>query len=120
MTKPDRTNARRAWVLRKLALTRMRQKAWREQPVKMEAIRRQATLESKAVRVKKNEQLRSMIATWPKTMTPPELKQLVSANLEYAKRYSSLTYRFTRCGLLRFGEDGLWHNLCHLPDFLQS
>ena len=115
MSNDDRTKARRAYVLRKLALTRSRQKAWREQPEKMEAIRRQATVEAKAVRERNNEHLRAILRGWPEKMTPGELKQLVEQRLDYAGKYSSLTYRLTRCGLLRFDADGYWHNLCSLP-----
>ena len=115
MTKPNRTTARRGWVLRKLALTRLRQKAWREQPEKMEAIRRQATDEAKAVREKNNERLRTVLQGWPEKMSPSELRALVDEHLQYDGKYQSLTYRFTRCGLLRFDVDGHWHNLCHLP-----
>ena len=115
MTKPDRTTARRGWVLRKLALTRLRQKAWRDQPEKMEAIRQKATEEAKAVRERNNEQLKAIVATWPERMSSQELKDIVEQSIDYEGRYSSLTYRFTRCGLLRYDSDGYWHNLCHLP-----
>ena len=115
MTKPNRTTARRGWVLRKLALTRLRQKAWREHPDKMEAIRRQATEEAKAVKERKDHLLRMVISTWPEKMTAAELKQIVEQSLDYSGRYSSLTYRFTRKGMLRFDTDGFWHNLCRLP-----
>ena len=115
MTKPNRTKARRGWVLRKLALTRLRQKAWREHPEKMEAIRRQATDEAKAVRERKDMALREVVRTWPEKMTAAELKDIVEQSLDYKGKYSSLTYRFTRKGMLRFEADGYWHNLCHLP-----
>lgn len=102
-------------MLRKLQLTRSRQKAWREDRPKMEAIRRQATARAKAVKDEKDMALRRLIATWPAKMSPEELRTLAQENIEYGKkRYSSLTYRFTRKGMLRFGADGLWHNLCHL------
>lgn len=115
MTKPNRTTARRGWVLRKLALTRARQKAWREHPEKMEAIRKQATEKAKTVREGNNERLRLIVGTWPEKMTTEELRTNVEQYLDYEGKYSSLTYRFSRCGLLRFEADGLWHNLCHLP-----
>lgn len=115
MTKPSRTTARRGWVLRKLSLTRLRQKAWREQPERMEAIRRQATEEAKTVKDRKDMALRQIIATWPAKMTASELKDIVEQTLDYDGRYSSLTYRFSRKAMLRFETDGYWHNLCHLP-----
>lgn len=115
MNRPDRTTARKGWVLRKLSLTRLRQKAWREQPEKMEAIRRQATEEAKAVKERNNQGLRQIVATWPERMTAGELKAIVERDIDYDGKYSSLTYRFTRCKMLRFDADGTWHNLCRLP-----
>lgn len=115
MNNDDRTKARRAYVLRKLALTRSRQKAWREHPEKMEAIRRQATAEAQAVRERNNDHLRNILRGWPEKMSPADLKQLVGEWLDYSGKYSSLTYRMTRCKLLRFEVDGYWHNLCTLP-----
>jgi hypothetical protein len=81
----------------------------------MEAIRRQATEEAKAVREKNNERLRTVLQGWPEKMSPSELRALVDEHLQYDGKYQSLTYRFTRCGLLRFDADGHWHNLCNLP-----
>lgn len=81
----------------------------------MEAIRRQATEEAKAVKERKDMALRQVISTWPEKMTASELRQIVEQSLEYDGRYSSLTYRFTRKGMLRFDSDGFWHNLCRLP-----
>ena len=115
MTKPNRTKARRGWVLRRLSLTRLRQKAWREQPEKMEGIRKQATEKAKAIKDEKNKNLMALLSTWPERMTCDELKEIVARDIEYKGKYSSLTYRFTRKGLLRFMADGYWHNLCHLP-----
>jgi hypothetical protein len=115
MTKPNRTTARRGWVLRKLALTRVRQKAWRDNPTRMEAIRQKATDEAKAVKERKDMALRHIIGTWPAKMTSAELKAIVQQTLDYDGRYSSLTYRFSRKGMLRYDVDGFWHNLCTLP-----
>lgn len=115
MTKPNRTKARRGWILRKLNLTRYRQKAWREQPERMEHIRQQATEAAKAIKEGKDKALREVISTWPAKMTSAELKEIVEQTLEYDGRYTSLTYRFTRKAMLRYETDGYWHNLCHLP-----
>lgn len=115
MTKPNRTKARRGWILRKLSLTRYRQKAWREQPERMEHIRQQATEAAKAVKEEKDKALREVISTWPVKMTSAELKDIVEQTLDYRGRYTSLTYRFTRKAMLRYDIDGYWHNLCHLP-----
>ena len=115
MTKPNRTTARRGWVLRKLSLTRLRQKAWREEPVRMEGIRKQATEKAKAIKDEKHQNLKALVSTWPERMTCDELKEIVARDIDYNGKYSSLTYRFTRKGLLKFMADGHWHNLCHLP-----
>ena len=115
MTKPNRTKARRGWILRKLSLTRYRQKAWREQPERMEHIRQQATEAAKAVKEGKHRNLVELVSTWPQLMTSDELKQIALRDIDYDGKYSSLVYRFTRKGLLRYENDGLWHNLCHLP-----
>lgn len=115
MSKPDRTTARSRWVLRKLKITRARQKAWREKPDHMEAIRCSAIKQAKENKQAKEDKIKEVIATWPDSMTPAELKNLVERDLEYSKRYSSLTYRFSRRKLLAFREDGLWHNLARLP-----
>lgn len=101
--------------MRKLSLTRLRQKAWREQPERMESIRKQATARAKAIKDQKNKNLTALLSTWPERMTCDELKEIVARDIDYKGKYSSLTYRFTRKGLLRFKADGLWHNLCHLP-----
>ena len=81
----------------------------------MEAIRRQATEEAKAVKERKDMALRQVISTWPAKMTAAELRQIVEQSLDYDGRYSSLTYRFSRKGMLRYDSDGFWHNLCQLP-----
>jgi hypothetical protein len=116
MTKPDRTKARRGWVLRKLSLTRYRQKAWREQPERMEHIRQQATEAAKAIKDEKHKSLIELVSTWPERMTSDELKQIAQRDIDYRGKYSSLVYRFTRKGLLRFDVDGKWLNLCRLPN----
>lgn len=115
MTKPNRTTARRGWVLRKLSLTRLRQKAWREEPERMERIRKQATKKAKAIKDEKHKNLIALVSTWPERMTSDELKQIAARDINYKGKYSSLTYRFTRKGILRYDADGYWHNLCHLP-----
>ena len=109
-------NRRRA-VLVKLQWTRIRQKAWREKRPTMEAALAEAQKQAKENKKAKDDALRTMIAGWPKTISPKELKDLVQRDIEYTKRYSSLVYRFTRKRMLEFKPDGLWHNLCSLlPD----
>jgi hypothetical protein len=81
----------------------------------MERIRQQATEKAKAIKDEKNKNLIALISTWPERLTCDELKEIVARDIDYKGKYSSLTFRFTRKGLLRFMPDGYWHNLCHLP-----
>ena len=101
--------------MRKLSLTRLRQKAWREEPERMERIRKQATKKAKAIKDEKHKNLIALVSTWPERMTTDELKQIAARDINYKGKYSSLTYRFTRKAMLRYDIDGYWHNLCHLP-----
>ena len=115
MTKPNRTNAQRGWVLRKLSLTRLRQKAWREQPERMEGIRKQATSAAKAAKEKKNLRIREAMTTWPSTLDTATLREYIHNDFNYTGKMSSLIWRMRRHGMMEFKADGLWHNLCHLP-----
>ena len=83
--------------------------------MRMESIRQQATVKAKAIKDGKHMNLIKLVSTWPERMTCDELKAIVARDIEYKGKYASLTYRFTRKGLLRFMADGYWHNLCHLP-----
>ena len=94
--------------------TRIRLKAWREMPEKMEAARRQATVAAARKKKDKNEGLRQVVATWPETMTVPELRERIAADIAYKGKPSSLVWRLRRHGMLTFREDGNWVNLCAL------
>ena len=115
MTKPNRTTARRGWVLRKLSLTRLRQKAWREQPERMESIRVKAITAAKAVKEQKNQRIREAMSAWPKTLDTSTLREYILKDFTYTGKMSSLIWRMRRHGMMEFRDDGLWHNLCHLP-----
>jgi len=115
MTKPNRTTARRGWVLRKLSLTRYRQKAWREEPVRMESIRVKATEAAKAVKEQKNLRIREAMSAWPSTLDTATLREYILRDFTYKGKVSSLIWRMRRHGMMEFRNDGLWHNLCHLP-----
>ena len=69
--------------MRKLSLTRLRQKAWREQPERMESIRKQATEKAKAIKDEKNKNLIALISTWPERLTCDELKETVARDIDY-------------------------------------
>jgi hypothetical protein len=94
--------------------TRIRLKAWREMPEKMEAARREATKEAARKRRDKNDGLRQVVATWPDLLTSPQLRERIAADIDYKGKPSSLVYRLRRHGMVSFREDGNWVNLCTL------
>jgi hypothetical protein len=94
--------------------SRIRLKAWREMPDRMEAARREATKEAARKRRDKNDGLRQVVATWPDILTCPELRERIAADIAYKGKPSSLVWRLRRHGMLSFREDGNWVNLCTL------
>lgn len=115
MSKRNRTKAQRGWVLRKLSLTRLRQKAWREQPEKMEGIRAKAIAVAKTAKDEKNQRIREAMSTWPNTLDTATLRGYILKDFNYTGKMSSLIWRMRRHGMMEFKADGLWHNLCNLP-----
>jgi hypothetical protein len=117
MTQPNPRKATPS-QLRYLAIkrrwTRIRLKAWREMPEKMEAARREATKEAARKRRDKNDGLRQVVATWPDLLTSPQLRERIAADIDYKGKPSSLVYRLRRHGMVSFREDGNWLNLCTL------
>jgi hypothetical protein len=117
MTQPNPRKATPS-QLRYLAIkrrwTRIRLKAWREMPEKMEAARREATKEAARKRRDKNDGLRQVVATWPDLLTSPQLRERIAADIDYKGKPSSLVYRLRRHGMVSFREDGNWVNLCTL------
>ena len=94
--------------------SRIRLKAWREMPDRMEAARREATKEAARKRRDKNDGLRQVVATWPDLLTSPQLRERIAADIDYKGKPSSLVYRLRRHGMVSFREDGNWVNLCTL------
>jgi len=101
-------------ILFKLQMTRWRQKAWREKPDHMEAIRKRATEQAKAVKERKHLRLVQDLKALPDRMTHQELDDL------FLKSYLTPTQvtrdsfftRVKRRGLLTFDPaDGCWVNL---------
>jgi hypothetical protein len=117
MTQPNPRKATPS-QLRYLAIkrrwTRIRLKAWREMPEKMEAARREATKEAARKRRDKNDGLRQVVATWPDLLTSPQLRERIASDIDYKGKPSSLVYRLRRHGMVSFREDGNWLNLCTL------
>jgi len=94
--------------------SRIRLKAWREMPDRMEAARREATKEAARKRRDKNDGLRQVVATWPDLLTSPQLRERIASDIAYKGKPSSLVYRLRRHGMVSFREDGNWVNLCTL------
>jgi hypothetical protein len=116
----NRRSARRAtpaqlrYLAAKRRWTKIRLKAWREMPEKMEAARREATVAAARKRKDKNDGLRRVVATWPDVLTSPELRERIAADIAYNGKPSSLVWRLRRHGMLSFRDDGNWVNLCTL------
>ena len=114
-SRPSRKPAtRRGKVLARLALTRHRQKAWRERPEHMEGIRQRAIAKAKAVKDQKNQNLIAVLSTLPDRLTPTELRQLFLD--EYCRNKEvteeSFFLRVKRRGLMAYDPDnGTWVNL---------
>jgi hypothetical protein len=108
------TPAQLRFLAAKRRWSRIRLKAWREMPERMEAARREATKEAARKRRDKNDGLRQVVATWPDILTSPQLRERIASDIDYKGKPSSLVYRLRRHGMLSFREDGMWVNLCTL------
>jgi hypothetical protein len=101
-------------ILFKLQMTRWRQKAWREKPDHMEAIRKRATEQAKAVKEWKHLRLVQALMALPDRMTHQELDDLFLKSYLTHKQVTrdSFFKRVKRRGLLTFDPaDGCWVNL---------
>jgi hypothetical protein len=81
----------------------------------MEGIRVKATAAAKTVKEQKNLRIREAMATWPSTLDTATLREYILKDFTYKGKMTSLIWRMRRHGMMQFREDGLWHNLCHLP-----
>jgi hypothetical protein len=86
----------------------------------MESIRAKATAAAKTVKEQKNDRIREAMTTWPSTLDTSTLREYILKDFNYTGKMSSLIWRMRRHGMMEFREDGLWHNLCHLPAALAS
>ena len=99
-------------ILLRLAVTRGRQKAWREKPDRMEAGRRKATIAARAKRQRTHEQLVDWLSGLPATMTTDQIVARISF---YKHRPSSFFNRVRRHGLLSWDyATDTWVNHCHI------
>lgn len=102
-------------ILVRLALTRRRQKAWRERPDHMEGIRQRATAKAKAVKKQARERLRGYFTKLPKEMTKTEVWTMIGE--EYCRQRKVTEQAFWQQvrnhGLLTYQQtNGLWLNRC--------
>jgi hypothetical protein len=103
------------YLAKKRWWTKVRLNAWRTMPEKMEAIRKQATAVAKTIKDEKNDRIREAMSAWPSTMNTSQLREHILKDFTYDGKVSSLIWRMRRHGMMEFRDDGLWHNLCHLP-----
>ena len=113
--KRNLTPSQLEYLAKKRWWTKVRKAAWARMPDKMEAIRKQATAAAKTVKDEKNDRIREAMRDWPSTMDTAALREHILKDFTYKGKMSSLIWRMRRHGMMEFREDGLWHNLCHLP-----
>jgi hypothetical protein len=104
-------------VLARLALTRRRQKAWRERPDHMEGIRQRATAKARTKKQQDTELLKGYIAELPSQMTRSEVLSLIATDYCKARKVSEQAFwqQVRNHRLLTYdGVSGLWVN--HLKE----
>ncbi len=100
-------------VLLRLAVTRGRQKAWREMPERMEAARQSATAKAAAKRHAKHARLVARLSDLPAAMTTDQL--LAYASSKYRGKPGSFFNRLRRHGLMTWDyKADVWVNHCHV------
>lgn len=105
-------------ILRAYALTRVRQKAWREKPEVMENIRRNATRQASLNAAKRTQRLKGYLAELPDRMTKQELRTLIVQDFCSQKKVSEQAFwqQVRTHGLLAYDPaTGLWLNLTRNP-----
>ena len=96
-----------------LAITRGRQKAWRNMPERMEAARQRATASAAAKRHAKHARLVARLSDLPAAMTKDQL--LVYVASKYRGKPGSFFNRLRRHGLMTWDyKADLWVNHCHV------
>ena len=110
----SREHKNRQAQLRRLRLTRARQKLWREQPERMEAIRVRATATAKAVSEGKHRHFVSHLQTLPREFTLEWLNMAMLDDWCAVRKVSRRAFfiRVKRHGLMVYDSTrGLWVNL---------
>ena len=100
-------------ILLRLAITRARQKAWREKPERMEAARQRATAKAAAQRHANHAALIVRLSDLPAAMTTDELRTFIAA--KYRGEPKSFFNRLRRHGLMTWDHVAdVWVNHCHV------
>ena len=100
-------------VLLRLAVTRGRQKAWREMPERMEAGRQRATAKAAAMRHAKHARLVARLSDLPAALTTDQL--LVYVASKYRGKPGSFFNRLRRHALMTWDyKADVWVNHCHV------
>lgn len=100
-------------ILRRLAITRGRQKAWREIPEVMERARLKATAKAAAQRHANHAALIARLSDLPATLTTDELRTFIAA--KYRGEPKSFFNRLRRHGLMAYDPVAdAWLNHCHV------
>ena len=107
---PDMKTNRKT-ILQRLALTRNRQKAWREKPDHMETIRQRASARAAQVRRENHAALIARLGALPATMTTDDLLAFIEG--KYPGKPSSFFNRLRRHRLMTYdAAAGVWVNHC--------
>jgi hypothetical protein len=97
----------------RLAVTRGRQKAWRQKPEQMEQGRRKATAKAAEVRQRKHMALVAWLSDLPATMTGDQV--LAHIDGIYKGKPASFFNRLRRHGLMTWDcHADVWVNHCHV------
>ena len=100
-------------VLLRLAVTRGRQKAWREMPERMEAGRQRATAKAAAKRHAKHARLVARLSDLPAAMTTDQVLAYIDGR--YRGKAKSFFNRLRRHELMAYDyKADVWVNHCHV------
>ncbi len=100
-------------VLRRLELTRLRQKLWREKPERMEAARRKATTKAAAQRHANHAALVARLSDLPAALTTDQVLAYIDGI--YRGNPKSFFNRLRRHDLMAYDyRADVWVNHCHV------
>jgi hypothetical protein len=109
LTRRDRKNIAR------LNNLKFWKKRWKDFPEEQEMFRQMGTNASKTERQSRNEKLKTIIGSWPDSLTAPELKDRVKATFPSFYNPRSAINRIAKNGFLSFDfKSKRWTNLVRL------